>query len=118
MSRCCTAVNWAHRKGNGGDRHPKIRQGVLIGAGAQHFSGIWEIGPVPRSAAADVCPTRSGPIARRRHPGAVVVRPAVEAPGPRNGSAVSPPNIGEGFELGSLSFVSGQLLKTPLPTYN
>jgi len=79
-----------------GDRHPKIRQGVLIGAGASILGNL-EIGPGPRSPPAASCSTRFRPIARSPHPGADRRSPAVEAPALEMESAVSPQNIGEGI---------------------
>jgi len=80
-----------------GDRHPKIRQGVLIGAGASILGNL-EIGPGAKIAAGSVvldpvpahC-TVAGIPAR------IVGRPAVEAPALEMDQQFPHQNIGEGI---------------------
>ena len=43
--RCCIGVTLGGTGKEDGDRHPKIRRGVLIGAGAKILGNI-EVGPL------------------------------------------------------------------------
>ena len=51
--RCCMKSRWAERAKRSGDRHPKVRRGVLIGAGAKILGNI-EIGIGAKVAACSV----------------------------------------------------------------
>jgi serine O-acetyltransferase len=80
-----------------GDRHPKIRQGVLIGAGASILGNL-EIGPGAKIAAGSVVLDPVPPHCTVAGiPARIVGRPAVEAPALEMDQQFPHQNIGEGI---------------------
>jgi serine O-acetyltransferase len=80
-----------------GDRHPKIRQGVLIGAGASILGNL-EIGAGAKIAAGSVVLDAVPPHCTVAGiPARIVGRPTVEAPALEMDQQFPHQNIGEGI---------------------